>query len=93
MVNESKINPLNVFDVRRTEYPLDFFEYANINFGYNLQGALEKWIDENLKGRYYLGKKVVLTEQGKIDYAIQVGFEDSKELSYFMLACPYLKYN
>ena len=24
---------------------------------------------------------------------ITIGFEDSKELSYFMLACPHLKYN
>jgi hypothetical protein len=29
---------------------------------------------------------------GKITSMVKVGFEDPKELSFFMLACPHLKY-
>ena len=87
-----KINPLNIFDIRRTEFPPNHFDYAYIPIKYNLQDALEKWIIQNLKHRFYLGKDVVLDESNKISSCLKVGFEDSKELSYFMLACPHLKY-
>jgi len=53
---------------------------------------LTKWIDEHLKKRYYLSKNVGLTSGNKIENVMRVGFEDPKELSYFVLACPLLKY-
>lgn len=87
-----KINPLNVFDIRRTNYPPNHFDYAYIPMTYNIQDALEKWILHNLKHRFYIGKDIKLDEKNSIANYVKVGFEDEKELSYFMLACPYLKY-
>jgi hypothetical protein len=85
-------NPYNVFEVRRAEFPPDHFEYANIPLNYNMKDALERWVDFNLKSRFYLGKNVVLDNNNKMAYNVKIGFEDPKELSYFMLACPHLKY-
>lgn len=87
-----KVNPLNLFSVRRAPVPPSHYEYADIPMSYNMNDALDKWIETHLKGRYFIGKSVVLNFENKIDYSVRVGFEDSKELSYFMLACPLLKY-
>ena len=78
-----KPNPLNFFGVRQTHHCPSHFEVLSINQRYNMQSAVDKWICENLKNRYYLSRDSV---------HLKVGFEDPKEASYFMLACPHLKY-
>ena len=92
MTTNYKVNPLNVFKARRTEFPPSHFEYTDIPLQYNLQEALIKWIDKNCKSRYYIGKNVFLDNDNKIQTGLKVGFEESKEMSFFMLACPHLKY-
>ncbi len=87
-----KPNPYNVFEARRVEFPPSHFEYASINLRYNIKEALERWIESNLRGRYFLGKAVTIDDGNKLAYSVSIGFEESKELSYFMLACPHLKY-
>jgi hypothetical protein len=52
---------------------------------------LEKWILENLKGRFYIGKHLDVDVNGKIQNMILVGFENPKELSIFNLSCPFIK--
>lgn len=59
---------------------------------YNIQNAIENWIDSNLKNRYFIGKSIGLTKDNNVDQVLRVGFEDPKELSFFVLACPLLKY-
>ena len=86
------INPKNFFDVRQLEFEAPHLSYMDIPVGYNLEQALAKWIDYNLKNRYYIGKSVAVDSNNRLDTHIRVGFEDPKELSYFALACPHLKY-
>jgi hypothetical protein len=57
-----------------------------------LEDAIRKWILKNLKSRFFIGKKIDLDKENTITSMINLGFEDPKELSYFMLACPLLKY-
>ena len=59
---------------------------------YNLEDSLDKWISNNLRNRYYIGREVTLDHNNKINQVITVGFEETRDLSYFMLACPHLKY-
>ena len=89
---ELKINPLNVFKARKVSHLPRHFDCANIPFTYNIQDAVERWIHQNLKGRYYIAKDVDLDNSNTIVSVVKIGFEDSKELSFFMLACPHLKY-
>jgi predicted secreted protein len=93
MQKNKEPNPLNFFEIRRQEVPCPHFEYICLPTTYNLEHSLSKWITENLKGRYYLGKSLYLSESGQIENVMKVGFEDPKECSYFTLACPHLKYN
>lgn len=91
--NIKEPNPLNFFGVRRVQVPPPHFETVTINMRlYNLEGTIIKWITENLKGRFYVGQTTILNESNQFQKVIKIGFESPKELSYFSLACPYLKY-
>lgn len=85
-------NPLNIFDKRRVEFLPEFFETVDMDRTYNLEESISKWITNNLKGRYFVGARNIF-DGSTIVNKVTVGFENQKELSYFMLACPLLKYN
>ena len=86
-------NALNFFEIRRSLLPPPYFEYILLPTRYNLEQSLVKWIELHLKGRFYVGKSVAVNGSNNIEQMTKVGFEEAKELSYFTLACPYLKYN
>lgn len=85
-------NPLNFFDLRQVRFPPEHFEYVNLSMKYNLLDSISKWIYENQKGKYFVGKSIELDANNQINVMLKVGFEDHKELSYFTLACPHLRY-
>ena len=86
-------NPLNFFGVRQVRVPPPHFEVMNIQMNrYNLEDSIAKWITKNLKSRFYVGKITNLDISNQYVQTLQIGFEDPKELSYFSLACPHLKY-
>ena len=88
-----KINPLNFYGIRQLEIPPPHFEYTTIEMRrYNLEQTIVKWIEKNLKGRFYVGSIHELDKNNKQVKVIKIGFEDPKELSIFTLSCPYLKY-
>ena len=92
LTKRGAINPKNFFNIRQLEFEAPHLSYMDIPLNYNLEQALDRWIIENLKGRYYIGRTVSLTADNKLENQIRIGFEDPKELSYFVLACQLLKY-
>jgi len=44
-------------------------------------------------GRFYIKRQPGISQDGKLKTATYVGFEDHKELTYFMLACPHIRRN
>lgn len=91
--NIKEPNPLNFFGTRQVVIPPPHFETLTVAMRlYNLEGTIIKWITENLKGRFYVGNATILDDSNQFQRVIKIGFEDPKELSYFSLACPYLKY-
>ena len=87
-----KPNPLNYFGLRQLTYPGPHLEYIDIHPNYNLERSIVKWIMSNCKSRFYVGKGVTIDSSNSIEHKLKIGFEDPKELSYFALACPLLKY-
>ena len=85
-------NPLNVFKIRQLNKAPVHFEYLIIPLQYNLETAITKWIELHMKHRFYIGKTLDINSEGKITTLLKIGFENPKELSYFTLACPHLKY-
>ena len=51
------------------------------------------WIRSKLAGRYCVLTYPTVTSNDKFQTATFVGFEEQKELTFFMLACPYLRRN
>ena len=92
MTSLKQPNPLNIHYKRKLDFLPSFFETTNIKQRYNLVDSISKWIEGNLKGRYYVGEKWI-TVNDRTEKRIVVGFEREKELSYFALACPHLKYD
>ena len=92
MIKNRTPNPLNVFEVRQVKAAPPHFEYVNLPMKYNLEESLIKWIKQHLKHRFYAGKNVSLDSENKLTQVLTVGFEETKDMSYFMLACPHLKY-
>ncbi|MBR19669.1 MAG: hypothetical protein CMA64_05940 [Euryarchaeota archaeon] len=92
IATKKKFSPQEFFGIRRLKYQPSHLATIDLNSTYNIEQALDKWINKNLKKRYFLGKSVGLTKENKLDQIVRVGFEDPKELSYFVLACPLLKY-
>ena len=94
MKKQLKIKPnrLDFFGVRQPKKPPPHFEYIHIPQRYNMEDTIQKWIITNLKGRFYVGKGLHIDQTNKINEALKIGFEEPKELSYFTLACPHLKY-
>lgn len=85
-------NYLDLLNVRQLDWlPIHFHktkisisEYLNID-------DLEYWISDKLNGRFYLGKSPVITADDRLKSTLVLAFEEQKELTYFMLACPFLR--
>lgn len=92
MLKLKEPNPLNLFNIRQLKVPAPHFEYVSIPLHYNLEDSILKWIERNTKGRFYIGKTVDVDSGNSIRTVLKIGFEDRKEVSYFTLACPHLKY-
>jgi len=93
MGKKDNVNPLNVLDARRVDFCPPYFDSISISPAYNLSKALDECIYENLSGRYYIGHTVDLESTKPFKSKIKIGFENPTEMSFFMLACPILKYN
>lgn len=87
-----KPNALDFFNLRQPNSAPPHFEYILIPMQYNLEKTISRWISENLKGRFFVGKGLNINQSNKPVESLKIGFEDPKELSYFTLACPHLKY-
>lgn len=91
MRSELKINPLNVLGCREVDSPPLHFHYLLFDPKLNLIKHLRSWIYENLKNRYYIGESLELIDNSFV-LKIKIGFEEPKEASFFLIACPLLKH-
>jgi hypothetical protein len=84
-------NPLNYFNVRRFKKKPKNLNCEKYNFESDELGEqVVKWIEQNLKSRYYFGRHLVLDGEAKFQYIFLVGFETPKEMSIFNLSCPFI---
>jgi len=85
-LKHGKPNPLNLLDLRRVRFPARHFHYTTRNrYNPNRSSSVDDWIYQNLNGRYYIGQTLILDSTNTITYATKIGFEEQKELSFFLL--------
>jgi len=85
------LNPLDVLKVRKLEKMPIHFVKTKLDDWHTLD--IENWIKSKLKGRYCLSRMPTITSSNSLKVESFIGFEEEKEMTYFMLACPYLRRN
>jgi hypothetical protein len=86
-----EINPLEILKKRKVEImPLHFSRTKIVDRDF-FNENLETWIRSKLKGRFCIKKIPNIDVDGKLKTTTFVGFEKSSELTYFLLACPFLR--
>ena len=90
-ITDVKIGPLDVLKKRELNFLPSHFLTSAIDER-NSQKIIH-WVRNKLVGRYVICKTPKINEDGKLQTTTVIGFEDEKELTYFMLACPYTRRN
>jgi hypothetical protein len=84
------LNPLDILKRRELKILPPHFGKISIEF---YEEKIHQWIKYKLKGRFCIVRMPFIDRDNKLKSSTFVGFEDQKELTYFMLACPYLRRN
>lgn len=87
------LNPLEVLQKRSLSFIPPHFAKVKVTQNELGFGGLESWVKTRLKGRYAIRDMPSIDKEGHLKTATFVAFEDQKELTYFMLACPHLRRN
>ena len=89
------LNPIEVLKQRElTTLPPHFSKIKLSDAEYfdgDHNGDVHHWVKTKLTGRYCIVRSPAINSEGKVQSSTFVAFEDQKELTYFMLACPYLR--
>jgi hypothetical protein len=86
-----EINELDVIGSRKLNYIPNHFVRIKISNKEYGDTKIDDWIRNRLKNRYVFANYPSIDEQGRLTVATYVAFEDQKELTYFMLACPHFR--
>ena len=87
------LNLTDVLKTREVNSIMPHFSKTKISESERYDYNIVNWIKSRLVGRFYVASFPSIDENEKIRIATFVGFEEQKELTYFMLACPYLRRN
>lgn len=82
-------NYLDLLNMRQVDVLPHHFTVLSFPYSHHKCNQVTDWIYDNCKGRFYVNRGLGLTDN-IIENVIKIGFEESKEASYFLLACPYL---
>mgnify|MGYP006294822263 CR=1 FL=1 len=88
-----ELNPIDVLKQRVVKTMPPHFSKMKLSDADMFDGDLLAWIETKLKGRYCVSRSPSLDNDGRLKSSTFVAFEEQKELTYFMLACPYLRRN
>lgn len=86
-IKHGKPNPLNLLDLRRVQFPARHFHYVSLpKYSPAILKNADAWIYNNLNGRYYIGQSLSLDNTNTISFTTKIGFEQEKEMSFFLLS-------
>jgi len=81
------INILGILGLRKLDWIPEHFTRIHVSPYIDLR-LLEQWIEYNLNSRYGLRKTMIVNSEKKLVEVLEIGLEDSKEISMITLACP-----
>lgn len=86
-----ELNPLDVLGARKVSRIFPHFSTTKLSDRELYDSETENWIKAKLKGRFCIKKVPEVDSDGHLKTEVYVGFEDEKELTFFMLGCPSLR--
>lgn len=87
------VNPLDVLGKRSLKSIPVHFSKIKISNNELFEKNIVTWIETKLNGRYAINCLPDVDNHGKLKISTFVGFENQKELTYFLLACPHIRRN
>jgi hypothetical protein len=84
------LNPLDVLKIRELKTLPPHFVKCKLSDVLFIEDDIKNWVKTKLSGRFCIVRTPLLSEDGQFKSATIIGFETKKELTYFMLACPYI---
>lgn len=86
-MKNGKINPLDVKGIRKVPFPAAHFTFVTLpKYSPGYTEKIERWIWNNLSGRYYIGQNISLDHRNTAIFTTLVGFETPKEQTFFNLS-------
>ena len=85
-----ELNPLEVLRSRELKTMPPHFTKMQVSDSDRIDRRLSEWVKTNTSGRYCINAYPAAKDK-TFKSVTYVGFEEEKELTYFMLACPYLR--
>lgn len=88
-----KYGTLDLLNERQMQYLPPHFVTLQLddNVALSYKEQITNWIRTKLQGRYALLKSIGLNSDQKMKASFIVGFEKPNELTYFIIACPFLR--
>jgi hypothetical protein len=88
-----KYGTLDLLNERQMQYLPPHFVTLQLddNVALSYKEQITNWIRTKLQGRYALLKSIGLNSDQKMKASLIVGFEKPNELTYFIIACPFLR--
>ena len=87
------LNPLEVLKQREVKTLPPHFAKCKLPDLLFIDDEVREWVKAKLKGRFCIVRTPAISESGQLKSSTIIGFETKKELTYFMLACPFLRRN
>lgn len=87
------LNPLEILREREVKTLPPHFSKVKISNNDRYDKNILNWIRTKLSGRYCIVSYPAVDSDDKFKASTYVGLEEQKELTYFMLACQYLRRN
>jgi hypothetical protein len=91
-----ELNPLDVLGIRKIGFlPLHFSTIRARDIGLNtvFLDEIENWITDRLSGRYCIVNTPMIGHNDVLEDVTVLGFEEPKEITYFLLSCPFIRRN
>jgi len=88
-LNRGNVNPLSVLGLRKLSFIPKHFTKISLDISTDLQ-LLDHWINYNLNSRYAIVKNYIVDQNNTIVEVVQIGIEDSREITMLTLGCPYI---
>jgi hypothetical protein len=88
-ISETNFNALDALKKRQLDFMPVHFKHTEVS--QRDKNKIVSWVQNKLNGRFAVANLPRVDSNDKLIYDPVIGFEDEKELTYFMLACPFTR--